>query len=357
MLQNRLGPAQLLGGCSCGGVCGQQAASGEDGEDAGGLPALMQSLRGRDAPTVTFVKVRSRFRSSLEVTSASKSFYIDSSGPQAALCLGPLPSTPPKMQFAPEADATTLQLILTRLCSGGHGRRVHVIRFVSNRFCRRGYFRGLPAPQAFSCDPGAVVGVPPAAQGDKVRVVAGDFVGAWGFVEKVDEGGTLHMRATSIEVDLVLEVDPREVVKHFVVPAPSRPALPRPAAAPARQPFACVSSQQWACSTAELSCFLPRSCLDETVSESVAEDCGGGVGGSQACRLTGTPVPCPVWLAGIVHRELYLLCLVPGRRSCADAVCMLRNPGRLATASRRWRGSTRGRRACCWWWTMRASPC
>mmetsp|Transcript_16448 Transcript_16448/g.49275 ORF Transcript_16448/g.49275 Transcript_16448/m.49275 type:complete len:1138 (+) Transcript_16448:204-3617(+) len=53
-------------------------------------------------------------------------------------------------------------------------------------------------------------------KGDKIRVVAGDFVGAWGFVEKVAENGTLHMRATSLDKDLILEVDPSEAVKHFV---------------------------------------------------------------------------------------------------------------------------------------------
>lgn len=52
-------------------------------------------------------------------------------------------------------------------------------------------------------------------KGDKIRVVAGELVGALGFVEKVDEDGILHMRATSLDKSLVVEVDRREVEKHF----------------------------------------------------------------------------------------------------------------------------------------------
>lgn len=39
---------------------GVQAASGEDGEDVGGLSSLMQSLKGSHGPVITFVKVPPR---------------------------------------------------------------------------------------------------------------------------------------------------------------------------------------------------------------------------------------------------------------------------------------------------------
>lgn len=86
------------------------------------------------------------------------------------------------------------------------------------------YFHPLVAEKFF----GLVSAARCEAQGDKIRIVAGELVGALGFVEKVDEAGILHMRATSLDKTLVVEVDRREAVKHFEVhvPPPDASMLP-----------------------------------------------------------------------------------------------------------------------------------
>lgn len=58
----------------------------------------------------------------------------------------------------------------------------------------------------------------PAAQGDRVKVVAGDLAGMKGRVVRIDEEGMVHVKAQDLEgVNEAIEIEPRDLVKFFNV--------------------------------------------------------------------------------------------------------------------------------------------